>query len=154
MHLARCYSYLFCDFSPCTSFCFHLQYCFFILLEFCILSWHKNSPLDMVYLFYHIKGAFVYCPFLTDLCTTTRCFILQRINKLKPRNETLASVAYCDKWNRLVREDNHKLAKTYTWSYDIGGNILEKSLLQLRLSDIVTGLAATLTKLSKSHRSG
>ena len=22
----------------------------------------------MVYLFYHIKGAFVYCPFLTDLC--------------------------------------------------------------------------------------
>jgi len=26
-----------------------------------------NSPLDMVLLFYHIKGAFVYCPFLTDL---------------------------------------------------------------------------------------
>jgi hypothetical protein len=26
-----------------------------------------NYPLDVVLSFYHIKGAFVYCPFLTDL---------------------------------------------------------------------------------------
>ena len=31
-----------------------------------------NYPLDMVLLFYHIKGAFVYCPFLTDLFTERR----------------------------------------------------------------------------------
>jgi len=31
------------------------------------ISLAYNYPLDMVSLFYHIKGAFVYCPFLTDL---------------------------------------------------------------------------------------
>jgi YD repeat-containing protein len=46
-------------------------------------------------------------------------------------NGTLVSKYYYDKWNRLVREDNHKLAKTYTWSYDIGGNILEKRIYTL-----------------------
>ena len=44
-----------------------------------------------------------------------------------------------DKWNRIVREDNHRLGKTYTWEYDIGGNITEKRTYALCAGDAVSG---------------
>ena len=46
-------------------------------------------------------------------------------------NGTLVLKYYYDKWNRLIRENNHKLNKTYTWRYDEGGNILEKRTYSL-----------------------
>ena len=54
-------------------------------------------------------------------------------------DNVLVAKYYYDKWNRLVREDNHKLAKTYTWSYDIGGNILEKRTYDLCTTDSLSG---------------
>lgn len=39
---------------------------------------------------------------------------------------SLLSKYYYDGLNRLKREDNHTVGKTYVWDYDIGGNILFK----------------------------
>ena len=44
-----------------------------------------------------------------------------------------------DKWNRIVREDNHKFGKTYIWEYDTGGNITEKRTYPLCTGDNVSG---------------
>ena len=41
---------------------------------------------------------------------------------------TLVLKYYYDGLNRLVREDNKSLNKTYVWSYDIGGNITQKKV--------------------------
>ena len=52
----------------------------------------------------------------------------------------LVAKYHYDKWNRIVREDNHKFGKTYTWEYDIGGNITEKRTYALCTGDTVSGL--------------
>ena len=51
----------------------------------------------------------------------------------------LAVKYYYDKWNRIVREDNHKLGKTCTWEYDVGGNITEKRMYALCTTEAVGG---------------
>ena len=33
---------------------------------------------------------------------------------------------YYDGLNRLIREDNYESNEAYTWTYDVGGNILQK----------------------------
>ena len=48
------------------------------------------------------------------------------------RGDALLSKYYYDGLNRLKREDNHATGKTYTWDYDVGGNILFKKEYVLR----------------------
>ena len=55
-------------------------------------------------------------------------------------DSVLVAKYHYDKWNRIVREDNHKFGKTYTWEYDIGGNITEKRTYALCTGDTVSGL--------------
>ena len=54
-------------------------------------------------------------------------------------DSVLVAKYHYDKWNRIVREDNHKFGKTYTWEYDIGGNITEKRTYALCTGDAVGG---------------
>ncbi len=44
---------------------------------------------------------------------------------------TLIAKYYYDGLNRLKREDNHTAGQTYTWEYDVGGNILNKKVYAL-----------------------
>ncbi len=54
-------------------------------------------------------------------------------------DSVLVAKYHYDKWNRIVREDNYKFGKTYTWEYDIGGNITEKRTYALCTGDAVSG---------------
>jgi RHS repeat-associated protein len=54
-------------------------------------------------------------------------------------DSVLVAKYHYDKWNRLKREDNHKFGKTYTWEYDIGGNITKKRTYALCTGDDVSG---------------
>lgn len=54
-------------------------------------------------------------------------------------DSVLVAKYHYDKWNRIVREDNHKFGKTYTWEYDIGGNITQKRTYPLCTGDAVGG---------------
>ena len=54
-------------------------------------------------------------------------------------DSVLVAKYHYDKWNRIVREDNHKFGKTYTWEYDVGGNITEKRTYTLCTGDAVSG---------------
>ena len=54
-------------------------------------------------------------------------------------DSVLVAKYHYDQWNRIVREDNHKFGKTYTWEYDIGGNITEKRTYALCTGDVVSG---------------
>ena len=54
-------------------------------------------------------------------------------------DSVLVAKYHYDKWNRIVREDNYKFGTTYTWEYDIGGNIIEKKTYALCTGDAVSG---------------
>ena len=54
-------------------------------------------------------------------------------------DSVLVAKYYYDKWNRIIREDNYKFGKTYTWAYDLGGNITEKRTYTLCTGDNVSG---------------
>jgi YD repeat-containing protein len=59
------------------------------------------------------------------------------ISGIQANNQYLVKYYY-DGLNRLVREDNYAVGKTYVWEYDVGGNITSK-----RTYALVTGTAVS-----------
>lgn len=56
------------------------------------------------------------------------------ITEIQENGLLLARYTY-DGLSRLIREDNKTFGKTYTWSYDAGGNILNRSEYDFTLRD-------------------
>jgi len=57
---------------------------------------------------------------------------------LEERGKFKTKYSY-DKLNRLIREDNSRLQKTFTFKYDNGGNIIQKKEYEYSLEDELTG---------------